>query len=836
MEGDPDIFRLAQFRHMEMVRFVGAAHVEGVLGAVGAHHAEGGQKLFLLVEIGRAQPAIGELGGFDDGHNKTSEKVLAAMRPLAAHAASPGAAGQAARAPSGKPNSAKIRGLLPKGVAAFRNWLPRNGVCWPEGNRQEREIAACADASLGVACRAKGTRPKNTAKKHGGTQMISFRLRILGQTLPFLLIAPLALAQTPASKAPSRAQATAALNQPANPGAAHYTRQQIDQLVAPIALYPDQLLSQVLMAATYPQQIAEAAQWLKEDGHAELQGDALVQALEPLPWDPSVKALVAFPQVVEMMSEHIEWTEAIGVAFATQQAEVMARVQALRQLAMKSGKLKQVKHLQVRQEGPTILIASAEQDRVYVPVYNPTVVYGQWQDREFPPVYLPPPREFVAETIEPGFEVSRGFAVVAPLWGWSRPDWRASRITVNRTEYTRITRNVEIGPGDTWRHSGPVVLVAPNAVSRTTTVTTNVPAGTVLPGRAAAVVSLPQRAAAQPNLIHSQSTTSETTPRSGQTTTTTSQPGATPSGQTPSTTTAQPSTTPSTQPGQSSTTAAQPSKNEPGKAPATAAQPSATQPGKAPTATAEPGKTEPGKMPAGSSAQPSQATEKSAQPSKEQAGTSHPGTSPTEKNKPAAASETTKPSGQSGKAETSKNEAAKPQSAKPEAAKPQSAKPEASKSEPNMPAREHRAGEPAARPTDAAKGQGTPSPAANLPKEHAPGAAATTPSEPATPRASEHPAPKPATGSSEQPGRAPEHAGAKPPASSASGQSGQRPEEGGAKPSGASQAPGAGPAPGHEPQRAAPPQGGQGSSAAPAATPHQPAPNAQRPNAPGARP
>src|SRR5436190_1613234 len=709
MEGDADIFRLAQFRHMEMVRFVGAAHVEGVLGAVGAHHAEGGQKLFLLVEIGRAQPAIGELGGFDDGHNKTSEKVLAAMRPLAAHAASPGAAGQAARAPSGRPNSAKIRGLLPKGVATFRNWLPRNGVCWPEGNRQERDIAACADASLGVACRAKGTRPRNTAKKHGGTQMISFRLRILGQTLPFLLIAPLALAQTPASKAPSRAQATAALNQPANPGAAHYTRQQIDQLVAPIALYPDQLLSQVLMAATYPQQIAEAAQWLKEDGHAELQGDALVQALEPLPWDPSVKALVAFPQVVEMMSEHIEWTEAIGVAFATQQAEVMARVQALRQLAMKSGKLKQVKHLQVRQEGPTILIASAEQDRVYVPVYNPTVVYGQWQDREFPPVYLPPPREFVAETIEPGFEVSRGFDVVALLWGWSRPDWRANRITVNRTEYTRITRNVEIGPGDTWRHSGPVVLVAPNAVSRTTTVTTtNVPAGTVLPGRAAAVVSLPQRAAAQPNLIHSQSTTSETTTRPGQETNTSSQPGATPSGQTPSTTTAQPSTTPSAQPGQSSTTAAQPSKIEPGRAPATAAQPSATQPGKAPTATAEPGKTEPGKTepsetPAGSAAQPSQATERSAQPSKEQAGTSHPGTSPTEKNKPAAASETTKPAGQSGKAETSKTEMGKT-----EAAKPQLAKPEASKSEPNMPAREHRAGAPAARPADAAQGQGQP--------------------------------------------------------------------------------------------------------------------------------
>src|SRR5438874_11982726 len=90
------------------------------------------------------------------------KKVLAAMRPLAAHAASPGAAGQAARAPSGSLNSAKIRGLLPKGVAVFRNWLPRNGVCWAEGNRQERESAVCVDASVGVACGARGTRPRNT--------------------------------------------------------------------------------------------------------------------------------------------------------------------------------------------------------------------------------------------------------------------------------------------------------------------------------------------------------------------------------------------------------------------------------------------------------------------------------------------------------------------------------------------------------------------------------------------------------------------------------------------------------------------------------------------------
>src|SRR4051794_28754181 len=197
--------------------------------------------------------------------------------------------------------------------------------------------------------------------------MKSFRLRILAQTLPFLLITPgLALAQN----APTRGQATAALNQPAKPGAAQYTRQQLDQMVAPIALYPDQLLSQVLMAATYPQQVLDANQWLQDPSHAGLKGDELAAALEPLPWDPSVKSLVAFPQIVTMMAEHIEWTQALGTAFAENQAEVMNRIQAMRHLAMKSGKLKSVKHLTLREEGGMVVITAAEPDRIYVPVYN----------------------------------------------------------------------------------------------------------------------------------------------------------------------------------------------------------------------------------------------------------------------------------------------------------------------------------------------------------------------------------------------------------------------------------------------------------------------------------
>ncbi|HEX3537642.1 MAG TPA: DUF3300 domain-containing protein [Stellaceae bacterium] len=311
--------------------------------------------------------------------------------------------------------------------------------------------------------------------------MTSFRLRVLAQTLPFLLIAPaVALAQTP----PSRAEANAAMHATANPGAAHFTRQQLDQMVAPIALYPDQLLSQVLMAATYPQQVLDAAQWLDDPSHSSLKGDELAQALEPLPWDPSVKSLVAFPQIIKMMAEHIEWTQALGTAFASNEAEVMTRIQALRHIAMKSGKLKTVKHLKVREEGSEVVITEEEPDRIYVPVYNPVVVYGNdWPDRDFAPVYLPPPQGFVAETIEPGIEVSIGYSVVRPLWGWSRPDWREHRITVERSEYTRITRNAQISTDNVWHHSGPVVSVQnlPHRGSGSA----QVPAGTIAPSAVA---------------------------------------------------------------------------------------------------------------------------------------------------------------------------------------------------------------------------------------------------------------------------------------------------------------------------------------------------------------
>ena len=360
--------------------------------------------------------------------------------------------------------------------------------------------------------------------------MTSFRLRIMMQALPFLLISPaLALGQT----VPTRGEATAAMKSATKPETAKYTTQQIDQLIAPIALYPDQLLAQVLMAATYSGQLVEAAEWLEDAANAELKEDALVAALEPLSWDPSVKALVAFPQIIVMMTEHLEWTQAIGVAFATQQAAVMNRVQTLRQLAVKSQRIRKVKNISVRKEGPFIVIGSAKPDRVFVPIYNPTVVYGPWPHRDYAPVYLPPPRfaaeprtyrRYRVETVEPGMDVI-DYPVIAPLWGWSRPEWRTGRISIEAAEYTRITRTAPPPRDHAWHHSGPVVLVFPPAPPLPSAPPAGLPAGTVAPARAAAVVTLPQRAASQPDAVRVEKAAPATERAAGRTPAPASEPG-----------------------------------------------------------------------------------------------------------------------------------------------------------------------------------------------------------------------------------------------------------------------------------------------------------------------
>ncbi len=175
--------------------------------------------------------------------------------------------------------------------------------------------------------------------------------------------------------------------QPAGPPV--FKQEELDQMLAPIALYPDSLLAQIFMASTYPLEVVQADRWAKQN--TTLKGDALTAALEKQPWDPSVKSLVNFPQVLTMMSEKLDWTQKLGDAFLAQQKEVMATVQTLRKKAVDAGNLKTTSEQQVIVEKETIVIQSASPQVVYVPTYNPTVVYGAWPYPAYPPApYYPP--------------------------------------------------------------------------------------------------------------------------------------------------------------------------------------------------------------------------------------------------------------------------------------------------------------------------------------------------------------------------------------------------------------------------------------------------------------
>ena len=157
--------------------------------------------------------------------------------------------------------------------------------------------------------------------------------------------------------------------------------------MAPIALYPDSLVAQVLGAATFPDQVATANNWLQQNSN--LTGPTLMQAVDGQPWDPSVKALTQFPSVLDNMAKNLSWTSALGEAYHTQAADVMSAVQFLRAKAQAAGNLKSGSQIVVVQQSPqTIVIQSANPQVVYVPVYNPAVVYGT---PYVYPAYVAPP-------------------------------------------------------------------------------------------------------------------------------------------------------------------------------------------------------------------------------------------------------------------------------------------------------------------------------------------------------------------------------------------------------------------------------------------------------------
>ncbi|MEZ0602330.1 DUF3300 domain-containing protein [Paraburkholderia sp. IW21] len=220
--------------------------------------------------------------------------------------------------------------------------------------------------------------------------------------------------------------------------AAKMSNQQLDSLTAPIALYPDALLAQVLMAATFPQDVQAAAAWSK--ANARLQGDDAVKAVASEPWDPSVQSLVAFPQVLATMASKPDWVSQLGTAFLGQSNDVMDSVQRLRKQAQAAGNLKTSSQQKVVVEQSTIQIVPANPQVVYVPTYNPTVVYGTWPYPAYPPVYVPPPPGYaIATGFATGLAFGAGVAVANSLWGGF--NWNTHDVNINVNRYNNINVN-----------------------------------------------------------------------------------------------------------------------------------------------------------------------------------------------------------------------------------------------------------------------------------------------------------------------------------------------------------------------------------------------------------
>ena len=228
-----------------------------------------------------------------------------------------------------------------------------------------------------------------------------------------------------------------------------FTQQELDQMLAPIALYPDSLLSQILMASTYPLEVVEAARWSRANPN--LKGDEAVRAVEQNTWDPSVKSLVAFPQILQMMDEKLGWTERLGDAFLSQQALVMDTVQNLRQKAYEVGNLKSTDQVRVAQQGQTIVVEPTRPEVIYVPYYDPLVVYGPWWWPAYPPVYWAPwPGYFVGPGFGVGFVWGVGVTVGAGFFfgAFDWPHRHATVVNVNNFYF----KTVNVNRVTVWQH------------------------------------------------------------------------------------------------------------------------------------------------------------------------------------------------------------------------------------------------------------------------------------------------------------------------------------------------------------------------------------------------
>lgn len=221
-----------------------------------------------------------------------------------------------------------------------------------------------------------------------------------------------------------------------------FKQEELDQMLAPIALYPDDLLTQVLMGSTYPLEIVQAARWTKQNKN--LKDNALTEALEKQDWDPSVKSLVNFPDVLDRMDENLQWTQKLGDAFLAQQKEVMDTIQMLRRKAQEAGNLKDNPQQKIIKEKETIIIQSSNPEVIYVPSYNPAVVYGVWWWPAFPPPppffpFFPYATPYAYGAMAFGAGVAMGAA-----WGyaWGHADWHGGDVNINANRNTNINNNI----------------------------------------------------------------------------------------------------------------------------------------------------------------------------------------------------------------------------------------------------------------------------------------------------------------------------------------------------------------------------------------------------------
>jgi Protein of unknown function (DUF3300) len=222
---------------------------------------------------------------------------------------------------------------------------------------------------------------------------------------------------------------------------------ELDQLLAPIGLHPDPLLSEILIASTYPLEVVQADRWTKSN--KALKADALTAALAKQSWDDSVKSLVQVPSVLTMMSEQLDWTQKLGDAVLAQQADVMDAIQRLRARARANGKLESTKEqtvtVKTEDQKQYVVIEPASSNEIYVPYYEPAVVYGDWPYPDYAPYYFPPPYGYIpGAALATGVAFAAGVATRYAFWGncdWGRRNINVANRNVNINNFDRSNIN-----------------------------------------------------------------------------------------------------------------------------------------------------------------------------------------------------------------------------------------------------------------------------------------------------------------------------------------------------------------------------------------------------------